>query len=67
MDNRLALSVIASQCHLTPRFVAYATALPSWGESAKGRGKSLTVTFLALPLGELSPQVTERADMSAIV
>ena len=27
------------------------------------RGKSLTATFLALPLGELSPQVTERARM----
>ena len=31
--------------------------------SPKGRGKSLTATFLALPLGELSPQVTERARM----
>ena len=41
-------------CHLAPRFVAYATSLPSWGESVKGRGKSFTVTFLALPLGELA-------------
>jgi hypothetical protein len=52
--NGLALSVFASQIHLAPRFVAYATSLPSWGESVKGRGKSFTVTFLALPLGELA-------------
>ena len=50
-------------CHLAPRFVAYATSLPSWGESVRGRGKSRTVTFLALPLGELSPKVTERASL----
>ena len=51
----LALSASLRSVPL-PLSVAYATSSPGrgGGKSVKGRGKNLTVTPLALPLGELA-------------
>ena len=63
----LALSVLAALGHLSQRERQEPwLSLPSPSSlrsdtSPRGRGKSLGSPFLALPLGELSPQVTERA------